>query len=73
MLCFLPPGNSSEMNLDDLDSPELNLDDLDSPELNLDDLESQECNQCNPDDDLSAIQKLERYLNSENVYSRYFF
>ena len=58
---FFQPGNSGEMNLDDLDSPELSLDDL----------ESQECGQCNTDDDLSAIQKLERYLNSENVYSRY--
>jgi len=48
----------------------MSLDDLESPELNLED-DSQECDQCNPDDDLSAIQKLERYLNSENVYSRY--
>jgi len=57
---FSPTGSSGEMSLDDLESPELNLED-----------DSQECDQCNPDDDLSAIQKLERYLNSENVYSRY--
>lgn len=61
VLVFPPTGNSGEMSLYYSDSPELSLDDL----------ESQECGQCSPDDDLSAIQKLERYLNSENVYSRY--